>query len=184
MSFVIIYDNPLRYISSYSPNFAMKIVHNTTLDEYNNWASNITTMKTSKLIVAIMFYLFGCFYCDKKKLHVGVLLELTDNWYVRYTNFFPDVFRYGFKGVDNRSDILSDYTIELVIRDTKVWILIHCLIFFVIFQRISHKYFINKTIKGITKKRKINIKAPCIDIDCILYLKLYTFFQIKQLLLK
>ncbi|XP_053381960.1 gamma-aminobutyric acid type B receptor subunit 1-like [Mercenaria mercenaria] len=66
-----------------------------------------------------MLTFLGCIYCEKKKLYIGVLLELSDHWYVRYTNFFPTVFENAFQGIYNRSDILADYEFEMVIKDTQ-----------------------------------------------------------------
>ncbi|XP_060557326.1 gamma-aminobutyric acid type B receptor subunit 2-like [Ruditapes philippinarum] len=55
----------------------------------------------------------------KKPLYIGVLLELSESWYAKYTNFFPIMFDDAFKRIYNRSDILEGYEFKMIIRDTK-----------------------------------------------------------------
>ncbi|XP_053381997.1 gamma-aminobutyric acid type B receptor subunit 2-like [Mercenaria mercenaria] len=64
-------------------------------------------------------HFFSCVHGEKKPLYIGVLLELSESWYQKYTHFFPTMFEYAFERIYDRSDILADYEFKLVIRDTK-----------------------------------------------------------------
>lgn len=57
---------------------------------------------------------------EKKALFVGALLELSNHWYEKYVNFFINIIDYVFQQVENRTDILADYTLRLVTKDTEV----------------------------------------------------------------
>ena len=56
----------------------------------------------------------------KHNLYVGGLLELSVNWYHKYVNSFRHIFEYAFEEVENRTDILSDYSIKMITKDTQV----------------------------------------------------------------
>ena len=57
---------------------------------------------------------------DKRTLHVGALFELSNHWYTDYANFFINIIEHVFEEVENRTDILRDYSLKLITRDTEV----------------------------------------------------------------
>jgi len=57
---------------------------------------------------------------NKTTLHIGILLELTDNWYAGFTNGFTDIFEKVFSDIKKRHDILSGYDFKLTTKDTQV----------------------------------------------------------------
>ena len=57
---------------------------------------------------------------DKRTLQVGGLFELSNHWYAKYINFFVTILEHVFEEVDNRTDILADYSLKLITRDTQV----------------------------------------------------------------
>lgn len=57
---------------------------------------------------------------EKKTLYVGALLELSNHWYQKYVNFFGLILEHVFEEVDNRTDILPDYSLKLIKKDTEV----------------------------------------------------------------
>lgn len=57
---------------------------------------------------------------EKTTLYVGALLELSNHWYQKYVNFFGIILEHVFEEVDNRTDILSDYSLKLIKKDTEV----------------------------------------------------------------
>ena len=61
---------------------------------------------------------------EKTSLYVGALLELSNHWYQNYVNFFINIIEYVFEEVENRTDILADYSLKLVTKDTQVNILL------------------------------------------------------------
>jgi hypothetical protein len=82
-------------------------------------------MKSKIILIVLMFFLISISLGKKKPLYIGVLLELSESWYAKYTNFFPIMFDDAFKRIYNRSDILEGYEFKMIIRDTKVrlWLL-------------------------------------------------------------
>ena len=57
---------------------------------------------------------------ERQVLHVGVLLEMTNHWYGEYVNFFVNIIEHVFEEVENRTDILADYSLKLITKDTQV----------------------------------------------------------------
>ena len=57
---------------------------------------------------------------EKTTLYIGALLELSNHWYESYVNFFINIIEYVFEEVENRTDILSEYSLKLVTKDTQV----------------------------------------------------------------
>ena len=57
---------------------------------------------------------------DRRTLHVGALFELSNHWYEKYINFFVTILEHVFQEVDNRTDILADYSLKLITKDTQV----------------------------------------------------------------
>ena len=57
---------------------------------------------------------------EKTTLFIGALFELSNHWYQSYVNFFIDIIEYVFEEVENRTDILADYSLKLVTKDTQV----------------------------------------------------------------
>lgn len=70
----------------------------------------------------MMNFFFLSIQAEKKPLYVGVLMEQSRNWYTSYTSCFPDMFEYVFQQILNTTDVLSDYEIKQVVRDTQVGI--------------------------------------------------------------
>lgn len=59
--------------------------------------------------------------CENKTvLNVGILLELTDNWYEPYTKGFIYIIQKVFDNIKSRHDLLQDYEFNLTVKDTKV----------------------------------------------------------------
>ena len=57
---------------------------------------------------------------DKHPLHVGALFELSNHWFANYVNFFVNIIEHAFEEIGNRSDILADYSLQLIAKDTQV----------------------------------------------------------------
>ena len=53
-------------------------------------------------------------------LHVGALMEMTRFWYAKYETFFIDILEHTFGEIENRTDILTEYLLKLIPKDTKV----------------------------------------------------------------
>ena len=64
----------------------------------------------------------------KETLNVCVLLEETQFRYSKYYAFFTDIIEHVFGMIDNRKDLLEDYSLKLISKDTQVTSL-----FFVVF---------------------------------------------------
>lgn len=75
------------------------------------------------------FLLFSLVSAEKKILHVGALLELSNHWYEEYVNFFDNIIEHAFEKIENRTDILADYSLKLITKDTQVMISINLSIF-------------------------------------------------------
>ena len=61
---------------------------------------------------------------EKHTLHVGALFELSNHWYAEYINFFVTILEHVFEEVENRTDILADYSLKLITKDTQVILLL------------------------------------------------------------
>ena len=76
-----------------------------------------------KLISAIILFIVltnTLVATEKKTLYVGALLELSNHWYQKYVNFFINIIEYVFEEVGKRTDILADYSLQLITKDTQV----------------------------------------------------------------
>lgn len=78
------------------------------------------TMRVLSGIFLLFVHTLHCVQGDKKTLYVGVLLEKSNHWFGSYANFFPTIFECALQAVQNTSDILSEYEIKLIVRDTQV----------------------------------------------------------------
>ena len=78
----------------------------------------------SKFFLLTLVVLFTSTTTGKHPLYVGGLLELSTNWYHKYVNFFVHIFEYAFEEIENRTDILADYSLKLISKDTQVNILV------------------------------------------------------------
>ena len=76
------------------------------------YISNITVMLLVIVQVSVE---------DKTSLHVGALLELSHNWFGRYFNFYIEILEHVLTEIENRTDILPDYSLKLISKDTKVF---------------------------------------------------------------
>ena len=61
-----------------------------------------------------------CVLAEKQVLYVGALMELSNHWYENYINFFPTIIEHVFEEIENRTDILADYSLQLITKDTQV----------------------------------------------------------------
>lgn len=78
-------------------------------------------MKIKMCYVLLTFSVVVSFVTsDKGTLYVGALFELSNHWYANYINFFVTILEDVFKEVDNRTDILADYSLQLITKDTQV----------------------------------------------------------------
>lgn len=57
---------------------------------------------------------------EKRTLHVGALFELSNHWFASYVNFFVNIIEHAFEEIGNRTDILADYSLQLIAKDTQV----------------------------------------------------------------
>ena len=79
-----------------------------------------------KLFLILKLYTFVCvrvFVQCKEPLYVGALVELTNNWYEDYVKFFVNIWEHVFEEIDIRTDILGEYSLQLIVKDTEVTIL-------------------------------------------------------------
>ena len=60
---------------------------------------------------------------EKKSLFVGALFELSNHWYERYVNFFISIVEHVFDAVENRTNLLADYSLKLTTKDTEVCVM-------------------------------------------------------------
>ena len=56
----------------------------------------------------------------KQNLYVGGLFELSGHWFADYVNFFVQIFEHAFEEIENRTDLLADYSLKLITKDTQV----------------------------------------------------------------
>ena len=61
-----------------------------------------------------------CVLAEKQVLYVGALMELSNHWYENYIKFFPTIIKHVFEEIENRTDILADYSLQLITKDTQV----------------------------------------------------------------
>ena len=47
-------------------------------------------------------------------------MELSNHWYENYIKFFPTIIEHVFEEIENRTDILADYSLQLITKDTQV----------------------------------------------------------------
>ena len=74
-----------------------------------------------KIFFLLMLFVFSTnVSAEQKTLYVGALFELSDFWYAKYVNFFIDIIEYVFEQVQNNTEILADYSLKLITKDTKV----------------------------------------------------------------
>ena len=57
---------------------------------------------------------------ENNLLRVSVLLEKTRHGMSTYFAFLSDITRYAFTEIENRTDILPEYSLELETKDTQV----------------------------------------------------------------
>ena len=67
-------------------------------------------------ITAHIQELFG----EKELLQVSVLLEATQHGLSKYFALFPEILELVFEDVENRMDILPEYSLKLIPKDTQV----------------------------------------------------------------
>ena len=70
------------------------------------------------------FAMFVALVTCRQPLYVGSLLKLTNHWASKYANAFATIWEFAFEEIGNRTDILADYSLHLVIKDTQVIIII------------------------------------------------------------
>jgi hypothetical protein len=76
----------------------------------------------SKMLILQLASLLGiCGFVDARTpLYVGALFEFSEHWFKDYTPFFPKIIEHAVKGIQNRTDILQDYDLQIEYGDTKV----------------------------------------------------------------
>ena len=82
----------------------------------------MTVGNTSVLLLVLLTFAALCErkVDSKRPLYVGALFELSDHWYASYVNFFINIVEYAFQQIENNTDILADYSLKLITKDTKV----------------------------------------------------------------
>lgn len=82
---------------------------------------SIRSNMSGRLLCILIFcvYLNGS-HADGRTLYVGALFELSNHWYAKYINFFITILEHAFDEIDNRTDILADYSLKLITKDTQV----------------------------------------------------------------
>ncbi|XP_060581360.1 gamma-aminobutyric acid type B receptor subunit 2-like [Ruditapes philippinarum] len=75
----------------------------------------------SKMLILQLASLLGiCGFVDARTpLYVGALFEFSEHWFKDYTPFFPKIIEHAVKGIQNRTDILQDYDLQIEYGDTK-----------------------------------------------------------------
>ena len=73
-----------------------------------------------KYLYLFLFCVIKIIASEKQTLYIGGLLELSNSWYAPYANFLTSIIEYVFEEVENRTDILTDYSLQLVAKDTEV----------------------------------------------------------------
>lgn len=76
--------------------------------------------KRNNLLLIVFFVALSRVASNKTTLYVGALLELSNHWYQSYVNFFVTIIEHVFEEVENRTDILADYSLRLITKDTQV----------------------------------------------------------------
>lgn len=76
-------------------------------------------MKTF-VVVMMCCVIIQMLVAEKSMLHVGALFELSNHWFARYITFFIEVIEHVFEEIENRTDILADYSLKLISKDTEV----------------------------------------------------------------
>ena len=76
-----------------------------------------------KLVFVICLIIIQTALADKSELYVGALLELSNHWYENWVNYFINIIEHAFKEIENRTDILVDYSLKLIPKDTQVHVL-------------------------------------------------------------
>ena len=81
--------------------------------------------KTQKMLKFRVMVLLGTCVLVRARtpLYVGALFEFSEHWFKDYTPFFPKIIEHAVKEIQNNSDILQDYELQISYRDTKVFIL-------------------------------------------------------------
>lgn len=73
-----------------------------------------------KLVISPIWLVLLTKAAGKKPLYVGALFELSEHWYRKYTPFFITIMEHAFAEIDNRTDLLTDYSLQLIPKDTEV----------------------------------------------------------------
>lgn len=73
------------------------------------------------LVLAMYVVLFYTTVAVRYSLNVGALFELTNHWFDPFANFYVSVVEHAFEEIENRTDILTDYSLKLIVKDTQVF---------------------------------------------------------------
>lgn len=69
----------------------------------------------------ILCFVFASAHSEKIPLHIAALQEWSNTpFFYKFPIYFQQVIDYGLKEINNHSEILVDYDLQFVYRDTKV----------------------------------------------------------------
>ena len=72
------------------------------------------------ILELFLIFLTYKYVWGKDLLHACVLLESSQHGMAKYFAFFTDVIEHTFKEIENRADILPEYSLALIPKDTQV----------------------------------------------------------------
>ncbi|XP_069131829.1 gamma-aminobutyric acid type B receptor subunit 2-like [Argopecten irradians] len=71
-------------------------------------------------IIRTYYLLFlGWASATKSPLYIGALFRAGSTWYTPYSNAFKELFDLAFEEIGNRTDILPDYELKLIVKETE-----------------------------------------------------------------
>ena len=72
------------------------------------------------IVILTLFVILTKITADRRTLHVGALFELSNHFFTKYVSFFVNIIEHVFEEIENRTDILADYSLKLITKDTQV----------------------------------------------------------------
>lgn len=77
-------------------------------------------MRPFQIICLTLILTQGAVGGARTPLYVGALFEFSEHWFKDYTPFFPKIIDRALEDIRNKSDVLQDYDLTIIYRDTKV----------------------------------------------------------------
>ena len=77
-------------------------------------------MNKMRIFVWLLIVQVHDFFGTKDTLNVCVLLEITQYRYSKWYAFFSDIIEHAFVEVQHRMDMLPEYSLKLISKDTQV----------------------------------------------------------------